>query len=86
MREDSSLRGWWFIASLSLQVYYYVLKRLREANLVGQWSVKDVIMVLSRILKIPTNDGWGITMPPKKILTLIEKLNLQNDIGLSVCV
>ena len=86
MRDDSSLRGWWFIASLSLQVYYYVLKRLRSANLVGQWSVKDVIMVLSRILKVPTNDGWVITMPPKKILTLIEKLDIQKQIGLNMYV
>ena len=66
MREDGSLRGWWFIASLSLQVYYYVLKLLRGANLVSQWSVRDVIMVLSRILKVPTNNGWSITLPPKK--------------------
>ncbi len=43
MRSDYSLEGWIFISYLSLLYYYKIYKRLVEKEILGEYSVSDVL-------------------------------------------
>ncbi len=48
MRSDYSLERWIFINYLSLLYYYKIYKRLVEKEILGEYSVSDVLLILSK--------------------------------------
>ncbi|ODA43268.1 hypothetical protein THER_2012 [Thermodesulfovibrio sp. N1] len=49
--------------------------KLREAELLKKYSVKDLIIHLRRIYKLKINDKWVISEIPKTSRKILEKLN-----------
>jgi len=76
MRSDYSLEGWIFINYLSLLYYYKIYKRLVEKELLGDFSVLDVLLYLSKYRKVKISTHWVDLEIPKQTRKLIESLGL----------
>jgi hypothetical protein len=75
LRDDLMLQGWMFVNFLSLLYYYRVYMKLREAELLKKYSVKDLIIHLRRIYKLKIDNKWVTSEIPKTSRKIIEKLN-----------
>lgn len=56
LQDNETVRGYFFVAFLALRVYFGVLKRLRERDLTGEISVREVLYELSKIQQIVETD------------------------------
>lgn len=54
---DDAVRGYFVVVFLALRVYFKILRRLREKNLVGVVSVREVLYVLSKMQMIVEAGG-----------------------------
>jgi transposase len=52
LRNEDSVRGFFFVSFLALRVYFKVLRRLRELKLTNKISVEEVFFELSKIERI----------------------------------
>ncbi len=52
LRDDDSVRGYFFISFLSLYMYYSIFVLIRSADLTGKISVKDALLKFSRVYMI----------------------------------
>jgi len=77
VRDDTSLQGWMFINFMALILYYRIYATLSKADLLKKYSVKDVIVHLSRIYKLRISDKWVLSEIPKTSRKLLEKLNIE---------
>ena len=75
LRDDFMLQGWMFVNFLSLLHYYRVYMKLREAELLKKYSVKDLIIHLRRIYKLKIDNKWVTSEIPKTSRKILEKLN-----------
>jgi hypothetical protein len=75
LRDDLMLQRWMFVNFLSLLYYYRVYMKLREAELLKKYSVKDLIIHLRRIYKLKIDNKWVTSEIPKTSRKIIEKLN-----------
>ncbi|MCM8810265.1 MAG: hypothetical protein NC917_01270 [Candidatus Omnitrophica bacterium] len=85
MRSDYSLEGWCFVNFLSLLYYYKIYRKLSEKELLGKYSVVDVLLYLSRYRKVKIATHWLTPEIPKQTRNLIESLGLHilNKLGKS---
>lgn len=71
-REDA-VRGYFFVVLLALRIYFKILKRLREKDLVGKVSVKEVLLELSKMEMIVERTGREyLCAVPKKTENILE--------------
>ena len=75
LRDDLMLQRWMFVNFLSLLYYYRVYMKLREAELLKKYSVKDLIIHLRRIYKLKIDNKWVTSEIPKTSRKILEKLN-----------
>lgn len=54
---EDAVRGYFLVVLLALRIHFKVLKRLREKNLVGKVSVKEVLLELSKMEMIVETTG-----------------------------
>ena len=52
LRDDGSLRGYFFVSFISLYIYYTIFVLIRAADLTSRYSVKDVLLRFSRVYRI----------------------------------
>lgn len=52
LRDDDSIRGYFFISFLSLYLYYSIFVLIRAADLTDKVSVKDALLKFSRVYRI----------------------------------
>ena len=52
LRDDDSIRGYFFISFLSLYLYYAIFVLIRAADLTDKISVKDALLRFSRVYEI----------------------------------
>lgn len=52
LRDDDSIRGYFFISFISLYLYYSIFVLIRAADLTDRVSVKDALLRFSRVYKI----------------------------------
>lgn len=55
LRDDGSLRGYFFISFISLYIYYNIFVLVKAAGLTSRYSVKDVLLKFSRVYRIIEN-------------------------------
>lgn len=79
MRSREAIAGYFFIVFLALFLYASILDHLRRKELVKKYSVKDVLVFLSKIYKVRIGEQERLSEVPKKVRTLIEKLALPYD-------
>jgi len=57
LRKEESVRGYYFVSFVALRVYFNILKRLREKDLTKKISVNEVLLELSKVIKIKEKNG-----------------------------
>ncbi|MCL4344728.1 MAG: transposase [Nitrososphaerota archaeon] len=77
LSDDYALRGYFFISFISLYLYYSALSSLRNAGLVGEVSVNELLFNLSRVFFIKYSDGrTGLSEIPKKVEEIVRKIEI----------
>lgn len=76
MQSRESIVGYFFIVFLALFLYAGVLNHLRAKDLVSKYSVQDVMLHLSKVYKIVIGEEERVSEVPRKVRTLIAKLDL----------
>lgn len=76
LSDDDAIRGYFFIAFLSLYLYYKVLNKLKETNLSQKISVKDLLFELSKIYEVHIDNKKKFSEIPKKVEQLIKSLGV----------
>lgn len=80
LRENAQFEGYTFFNLISLYIYYLVLNRLRMNELNRKYSVKDVILQLSKVKIYDFDGGELMSEIPKKVRGLAEKLGVDLDL------
>lgn len=55
--KDDAVRGYFVVVFLAMRLYFKILKRLRERDLVGKVSVSEVLLMLSKMRMIVEKSG-----------------------------
>ena len=77
LHDDESVWGYFFVAFLSIYLYYSVLAIIRAHDLTKELSVNEVLLQLSRIYMVKYMDGGtGFLEIPKKVENLCGDLEL----------
>jgi len=71
--SDDAVRGYFVVVFLAMRLYFKILKRLRERDLVGKVSVKEVLYALSKMRMIVERSGREyLCALPKKTEQILE--------------
>lgn len=76
MQSSQSLEAWLLINHIALLLYYKIYTLLKNQNLLKSLSPKDLLMKLSRIVKLQINDEWITSEINSKTAALLSKLKL----------
>jgi len=70
---DEAVRGFFVVVFLVMRVYFKILRRLRECDLVGKVSVREVLYALSKMQMIVESGGEEyLCVLPKKTEDILE--------------
>jgi len=78
LRDDTSVQGWMFVNFLALVLYYRIYRNLSKTGVLKKYSIKDVIVHLSRMYKLKISGRWVLSEIPKTSRKLIEQLGIEN--------
>jgi transposase len=76
MHSDTAFEAWCFINHIALTIAYRVLNSLKEKNLTNRYSLKDIMVYLSKIQKIKIGGSWTTAEFTKNTRIVCEKLDL----------
>ena len=76
MQNEETLQGWMFINHLALQWYYIIYKMLKEHELLGKYSVNDMIIHLKEVRKVRINGNWVLEPITNQTQKLLSKLQV----------
>lgn len=77
LSDDDAVRGYFFISFISLYLYFRILDILKQKNLTGKMSVREVLFELSKVYLIYYNDGEKkLSEIPAKAEKIEKMLNL----------
>ena len=74
LQDKYAVEGWAFINHISLLLAYLLYTRLRNANLLSTFSIRDLISHLKYIHKIKINNAWVLSEISGKTKALLSKL------------
>ena len=74
LRDEDSIRGYFFVSFLSLYLYYTIFVRIREAGLTNRISVKDALLKFSRVYQIVEGKKSIMSEIPASSAKLDEQL------------
>ena len=80
LRDNDTLNGYMFVNFISLYIYYNILNDLRERGISNKYSVKDILLLFSKIKVFNLNNKEVFGEVPKKVEKLYELLKVDNDI------
>jgi len=71
--RDDAVRGYFVVVFLAMRIYFKILRRLRERDLVGKVSVREVLFELSKMRMIVEKSGREyLCALPKKTEQILE--------------
>ena len=77
LQDDESVWGYFFVAFLSIYLYYSILAIIKSHDLTKELSVNEILLQLSRIYMVRYMDGGtGFLEIPKKVEDLCRDLEL----------
>jgi len=76
MQSSQSLEAWLLINHIALLLYYKIYTLLKNQNLLKSLSPKDLLLKLSRIVKLQINGEWVTSEINSKTAALLSKLKL----------
>lgn len=74
LRDDDSIRGYFFLSFLSLYLYYSIFVMIRAADLTDRISVKDALLSFSRVYEIIDGKKTIMSEIPASSAKLDEQL------------
>lgn len=80
LRDNDTLNGYMFVNFISLYIYYNILNDLKERGISNKYSVKDILLLFSKIKVFNLNNKEVFGEVPKKVEKLYELLKVDNDI------
>ncbi len=73
LRDDDRVKGFFFIVFLALRIRFRILKVLKEHNLIGKFSVNEVLFELSKMERIVEKSGTKyFAVVPKKVEMIVD--------------
>jgi len=57
LQSHESVRGYYFVSFIALRIFFRILKHLKEKDLSKKFSVNEVLMELSKVVKIREKNG-----------------------------
>ncbi len=75
LRDDNMLFSYMFLNLISLYLHFQILNAID-----GKYSVKDILLILSRIKIYTTGNSEILSEIPKKAREIVEKLNIDLNI------
>lgn len=73
LSRDDAVRGYFVVVFLAMRLYFKILRRLREHDLVGKVSVREVLFSLSKMRMIVERSGREyLGVLPKKTEQILE--------------
>ena len=76
LQDKYAAEGWALINHLSLLLTYLVYDRLRRANLLDKFSIRDFITHLKYIFMVKTKSSWVPSEISGKTMKLLDALDL----------
>ncbi len=76
MQSEESIRGYFFITFIALYLYTQILNHLKKKNLNSKYSVKDILLHLSKIYKVTINNEEKDSEIPKKVKDILQKIDM----------
>ena len=74
LRDDDSIRGYFFVSFLSLYLYYSIFVLIRAADLTDRVSVRDALLRFSRVYEITDGKRSVMSEIPASSAKLDEQL------------
>lgn len=78
MQDRDSINGYFFMLFIALYGYSQILDHLRKRDLLGKYSVDDVLMYLSKFYRIVVDGEEIDSEVPKKTRELVEELKVED--------
>ena len=76
LRDSTAVFGHLFIGFLCLYLYCQILNRIKQAGLSAHLSPHGLLLLLSKVYAVSTDQNRWITEVPKKVKNIAEKLEL----------
>lgn len=76
LRDTIQIEGWMFVNFISLLLYYQIYNKLLQKDLLQKYSVKDVLIHLSRVYKTKIGENWMLAEIPKQSKLIMDKLDV----------
>ena len=77
MQKDTSFEAWAFINHISLMIIYRLYSRMKDAEMLQKFSIRDCIFYLSGIRKQLQGKLWKTTIITKKTAKVLELLGME---------
>lgn len=77
LRDNDAIRGCFFVSFISLYIHYRILEMLRINDLIGKYSVNELLFELSKVYAAQYSDGkMEFIEIPKRVETIMKKMNM----------
>ena len=76
VQKIETLRGLLFIFFVSLILRAILLRKARDAELLGKRSIEEIIMELTKLRVVKVGNKWKLTEISKKQRTILEKMKI----------
>lgn len=74
LREENQVHGFVFIHFISLQIWYHLLRTLKEVKLHPRYSPEDIIKLMLEIKQCKIGKEWQLAAVPKHYKDIMKKL------------
>ena len=76
LRDNDAIRGYFFVSFIALYIHYRILEILRINDLIGKYSVNELLFELSKVYAVQySDDKIEFNEIPKRVESLINKIN-----------
>jgi len=72
--DDDAVRGYFFVSFVALHLYYTLMNKLREKELLKKISVKELLLEFSKVYAVTDGRREIVSEVPKKVEDLAEKI------------
>ena len=77
LRDNDAIRGYFFVSFIALYIHYRILEILRVNDLIGKYSVNELLFELSKVYAVEYSDNRiEFNEIPKKVESLLKKINM----------
>ena len=77
LRDNDAIRGYFFVSFIALYIHYRLLEILRINDLIGKYSVNELLFELSKVYAVEySDDKIEFNEIPKRVESLMNKISM----------